>query len=229
MAGDPIAIELRYHSCLATSQGLGTLGPLSDLGLDHVVVDAAHANSGTAPVVPAVILPSLANAQLRGRGTRTWCKKVETTGERFDYLSSAEEVSEWPPQMTELACHPAEVHLVLSDNRRNHAAVNGEMLQRLLDQIDRPSETDQGLQLPLRADRARLPLSVPAPRSLLIIGAMAPGTGAKTCSINNVTRVGWRHLYPTLPVSDPCSSQRLVGNRTAVPNGQGLTLTAGGS
>ena len=96
--------------------------------------------------------PDIAYVRMHGRNTKTWYKKVETTGERFDYLYDAAELEEWLPRIAELSRRAAEVHVMFNNNRRNYATINAEQMQRLLGLLDRPPETDQGLQLPLLGD-----------------------------------------------------------------------------
>ncbi len=149
MAGHQVVVEFRHTSWLAPDRVPETLGLLADLGLGYVVVDAPQIGTGTAPLVPAVTDADLAYVRLHGRNARTWYKKTQTTGERFDYLYSADELAEWVPCVRDLAERAAEVHVMFNNNRRNYATVNAEQMMRLLGQLDRPPETDQGLQLPL--------------------------------------------------------------------------------
>lgn len=149
MAGDQVVVEFRHTSWLSPDQAPETLGLLNDLGFTHCVVDAPQIGSGTTQLVPAVTNPTLAYIRFHGRNSSTWYKKVKTTGERFDYLYRTEELEEWVPRVRELADRADEVHVMFNNNRRNYATVNAEQLMRLLGQIDRPPESDQGLQLPL--------------------------------------------------------------------------------
>jgi len=154
MAGDRVVVEFRHSSWLAPERTPETLGLLADLDLGYVVVDAPQVGTGTSPLVPAVTTPDLAYVRLHGRNTATWYKKTRTTGERFDYLYSPEELREWLPRIEELARRAAEVHIMFNNNRRNYNTVNAEQMMRLLGQLDRPPETDQGLQLPLLGENA---------------------------------------------------------------------------
>ena len=43
---------------------------------------------------------------------------------------------------------------MFNNNRRNYATINAEQMQRLLGLLDRPPETDHGLQLPLLGEQA---------------------------------------------------------------------------
>ena len=146
MNGDQVVVEFRHTSWLAPDRAPETLGLLSELGLGYVVVDAPQIGTGTAPLVPAVTDPDLSYVRLHGRNTTTWYKRTQTTGERFDYLYSEDELRGWLPRIEELARRAAEVHVMFNNNRRNYATVNAEQMQRFLGQLDRTAETDQGVQ-----------------------------------------------------------------------------------
>ncbi len=149
MDGDQVVVEFRHTSWLTPDHAPGSLALLNELGLGYVIVDAPQVGDGTAPMVSAVTDPDIAYIRLHGRNTRTWYKKVKTTGERFDYLYSADELNEVVPRVHELAKRADEVHVMFNNNRRNYATVNAEQMMRLLGQLDRPPESDQGLQLSL--------------------------------------------------------------------------------
>ncbi len=152
MADDQVVVEFRHTSWLTPERAPETLGLLAELGLGYVVVDAPQVGTGTSPLEPAVTDPDIAYVRLHGRNAQTWYKKTETTGERFDYLYAEDELREWLPRIEELTRRAAEVHVLFNNNRRNYATVNAEQMMRLLGLLDRPPETDQGLQLPLMED-----------------------------------------------------------------------------
>jgi uncharacterized protein YecE (DUF72 family) len=149
MEGDQVVVEFRHTSWLIPDHAPKTLALLNELNLGYVIVDAPQVGDGTAPLVPAVTDPDIAYIRLHGRNTHTWYRKVKTTGERFDYLYSAQELEELVPRVRELAHRATEVHVMFNNNRRNYATVNAEQMMRLLGQLDRPPESDQGVQLPL--------------------------------------------------------------------------------
>ena len=153
MADDQVVVEFQHTSWLTPERVPETLGLPAEKGVGHVVVDAPQVGTGTAPLVPAVTDPDLAYVRLHGRNTKTWFKKVETTGERFDYLCTEDELREWLPRVEELARRAAEVQVLFNNNRRNYAAVNVEQLMRLMGLLERPAEAGLRLQLPLLEGR----------------------------------------------------------------------------
>jgi uncharacterized protein YecE (DUF72 family) len=128
MADDPILVEFRNATWLTPEQREDTLGFLKELGLSYVTVDAPQIGTGTAPLVPAVTNTRLAYLRMHGRNTETWYKKVETTGERFNYLYSQQEVEELASVAGELAQRAESLHVIFNNNMQNYAVTNARMM-----------------------------------------------------------------------------------------------------
>src|SRR5207237_4518524 len=94
MADDPILVEFRNTSWLQRQHRDDTLGFLTEQGLAYVTVDAPQVGNGTAQKVVAVTDPDLAYLRMHGRNVDTWYKRVESTGERFNYLYNQTEIEE---------------------------------------------------------------------------------------------------------------------------------------
>lgn len=128
MADDPILVEFRNASWLKGAQTEDTLAFLRDLRLSYVTVDAPQVGTGTAPRVVAVTNPGLAYLRMHGRNTATWYKRVETTGERFNYLYSQPEIEQLAEDARALAEHAQLVHVIFNNNMQNYAVTNAEMM-----------------------------------------------------------------------------------------------------
>lgn len=128
MADDPILVEFRNVTWLQPDRREDTLGFLKELGLSYVTVDAPQTGAGTAPLVPAVTNARLAYLRMHGRNTETWYKKVETTGERFNYLYKPAEIEELAGVARGLSEQAREVHVVFNNNMQNYAVVNARMM-----------------------------------------------------------------------------------------------------
>jgi len=150
--GDQVVVEFRHTSWLSPDRAPETLGLLAELGLGYVVADAPQVGTGTTPLVPAVTDPALAYVRLHGRNTKTWYRKTEKTGDRFDYLYSAEELAEWVPRVTELARRARETHVMFNNNQRDYATRNAAEMARLLGRLAHPTPVEPGIQLPLLDD-----------------------------------------------------------------------------
>ncbi|HMM42319.1 MAG TPA: DUF72 domain-containing protein [Thermomicrobiales bacterium] len=133
MADDPILVEFRNRSWLTPAHREGTLEFLRGLGLAYVTVDAPQVGNGTVPLVPAVTNANLAYLRLHGRNTETWYKRVETTGERFNYLYKQAEIDELAGVAKQLAEKAREVHVIFNNNMQNYAVVNARMMIDALD------------------------------------------------------------------------------------------------
>jgi uncharacterized protein YecE (DUF72 family) len=129
MADDPILVEFRNKTWLTGKQKTAeTLEFLQGLGLSYVTVDAPQVGSGTAPLVPAVTNARLAYLRMHGRNKETWYKRVETTGERFNYLYKQSEIDELAGVASELAQKAHELHVIFNNNMQNYAVTNARMM-----------------------------------------------------------------------------------------------------
>lgn len=100
------------------------------------------------PPLAEVTNPALAIVRFHGRNARTWyLRDAASTGERFNYLYSEQELSEWLPKIEEMGRKAAEVHVLMNNNRENYAVLNARDAMRLLGQQP----------LPLVLERAQTP------------------------------------------------------------------------
>jgi uncharacterized protein YecE (DUF72 family) len=95
-------------------------------------VDEPQVGSGSVPTVLAATHPDLSIVRFHGRNAATWYKKVERTGDRFDYLYSEGELREWVPKVAELAGMAQEIHIFFNNNNRDFAVTNARQLTFLL-------------------------------------------------------------------------------------------------
>ena len=109
-----VLVEFRNRTWLTGKQTADTLEFLKDLGLSYVTVDAPQIGTGTAPLVPAVTNTRLAYLRMHGRNKETWYKRVETTGERFNYLYNQSEINELAGVARKLAEQAQELHVIFS-------------------------------------------------------------------------------------------------------------------
>lgn len=128
MADDPILVEFRNKTWLTGKQTGDTLEFLRGLGLSYVTVDAPQVGAGAAPLVPAVTNARLAYLRLHGRNKETWYKRVETTGERFNYLYKQPEIDELAAVARDLSQQARELHVIFNNNMQNYAVTNARMM-----------------------------------------------------------------------------------------------------
>jgi uncharacterized protein YecE (DUF72 family) len=151
MADDPILVEFRNKTWLEPRVRDDTLTFLKELGLAYVTVDAPQVGSGTAPKIVAVTNTDLAYLRMHGRNKETWYKRVENTGERFNYLYSEREVAELAEDARALAREAKEVHAIFNNNMQNYAVTNAKMMIEALGPWARVAEpttpVQQGLDI----------------------------------------------------------------------------------
>ena len=131
-ASDRLSIEFRHGSWLAPDTLPDILEFLRARKLSLTVVDEPQIGNASVPTVLAVTNPDLSVVRFHGRNTKTWYKKVENTGERFDYLYSDPELEQWTPNVGELARDAGEIHLLFNNNRANYAIRNAHRLTGIL-------------------------------------------------------------------------------------------------
>ncbi len=88
-------------------------------------------------VPPEVLVTSsdLALVRFHGRNAETWEKKGITPAERFRYLYSRDELSEWIPRIREVAKEAREVHLMFNNCYANYGTTNAREIADLLNDL----------------------------------------------------------------------------------------------
>ena len=144
LRGDPVLVEFRHRSWFEDDNRAEVLSFLEDLGSAHVVVDAPKTDAkNLVPTVVAVTSP-LAYVRLHGRNAETWNVRGGSASDRFDYLYTREELSEWVEPLRELSAGAQEVYVLFNNNKWScaprgygkgvvaQAATNGLMLKDVL-------------------------------------------------------------------------------------------------
>jgi uncharacterized protein YecE (DUF72 family) len=126
-------VEFRHRSWFDDGRWPETEELLRELDITYVGVDAPQLGSGTAPPHLAITSRKLSIVRFHGRNYKTWYKKVEKTGERFDYLYSPKELKQWVPAIRAAADQGVPVHVLFNNNRSNYAVVNAFDMAHLLD------------------------------------------------------------------------------------------------
>lgn len=130
---DRVAVEFRHRSW-GEPQVFETLTDLlGELGITYCAVDEPQLGSGSMAPLLATTTAGLAMLRLHGRNRRTWYRRVERTGERFDWWYDEAELAEIAERVGRLAREAAEVHVVINTNRSNQGPVNGLALAEILE------------------------------------------------------------------------------------------------
>jgi uncharacterized protein YecE (DUF72 family) len=139
---DPLVplVEFRHRSWLEPDERADTLAFLERHGLAFVSVDAPRTRASN--VIPSIAAATHAVAYVRfhGRNWKTWnIRGARTSGERFDWRYSAEELAEWVEPLARLADESEEAYALFNNNRNDYAPAGAQLLRRLLDDAEVPA------------------------------------------------------------------------------------------
>jgi uncharacterized protein YecE (DUF72 family) len=132
-AGDLVGVEFRNTSWYEEDHVEEVLAALRDMDVALTVVDEPNLGSGSAPTLLEVTHPRLTIVRFHGRNYQKWYARTATTGERFDYRYSEEELAEWVPRVERLAERTSTLHLLFNNNARDYAVTNARQLRLMLD------------------------------------------------------------------------------------------------
>src|SRR5262249_7770798 len=91
----PFSVEFRNKSWLEEERRAGVFDLLRSLGFAYVVVDEPETEVGGVPAVPVVTNERIAVVRFHGRNVSGWSRKGASVHERFNYVYSPGELSEW--------------------------------------------------------------------------------------------------------------------------------------
>jgi uncharacterized protein YecE (DUF72 family) len=121
LQGDRMLVEFRHRSWFEDDNRAEVLSFLEELGATNVVVDAPKTDAkNLVPTVVAVTSP-LAYVRFHGRNADTWNVRGGSASERFDYLYTREELSEWVEPLRQLSEEAEEVYVLFNNNRWSRA------------------------------------------------------------------------------------------------------------
>ena len=150
---DRMLVEFRHRAWYEEDQREETLRFLEEHEMSHVVVDAPRMDGKNVPLTVLGLTSPLLYLRLHGRNAETWNVRGGSASERFDYLYSGEELTEWVVPLKELSEQAEEAHVLFNNNNRSRvggrevaqAPTNAEMLRDLLEQEKVPvSRPDAG-------------------------------------------------------------------------------------
>jgi uncharacterized protein YecE (DUF72 family) len=124
LADLPCTVEFRNALWFSGANAEGTLRFLEEQGLTYVMVDEPQGLKSSVPPVVAVTDPALAVVRMHGRRAAMWEQAGIPVVERFRYLYSAEELTEWVPRIVEAAERAREVHVLMNNCYANYGTTN---------------------------------------------------------------------------------------------------------
>jgi uncharacterized protein YecE (DUF72 family) len=118
---DRMLVEFRHRSWFEDENRAEVLSFLEELGATNVVVDAPKTDAkNLVPTVVAATSP-LAYVRFHGRNAETWNVRGGSASERFDYLYTREELTEWGEPLRQLSEGSEEVYVLFNNNRWSRA------------------------------------------------------------------------------------------------------------
>jgi len=125
------AVEFRNASWLNDKNSERTLGFLRDRGIAFVMVDEPQGFKSSVPPVTAVT-SDLALVRFHGRNRDTWEAKGITPAERFRYLYTRDELSEWTAPIRHVASEARDTHVLMNNCYANYGTTNAREIAALL-------------------------------------------------------------------------------------------------
>ena len=126
-------IEFRHRSWMTEDERADTLSFLERHGLSYVSVDSPRTRASNVMPRIAAATHDVAYIRFHGRNWKTWNKKTKTSGERFDWLYSREDLEDWVGSIARLAEEAHEVYAMFNNNRYDYAPRSAQVLRGLLD------------------------------------------------------------------------------------------------
>ena len=127
-------IEFRHRSWMIEEERADTLAFLEQHGLAYVSVDSPRTRASNVMPRIAAATHDVAYLRFHGRNWKTWNKKTKTSGERFDWLYSREDLEDWVEPIARLAEEAREVYALFNNNRFDYAPRSAQVLRGLLDE-----------------------------------------------------------------------------------------------
>ncbi len=127
-------IEFRHRSWMTEEERADTLAFLEQNGLAYVSVDSPRTRASNVMPRIAAATHDVAYIRFHGRNWKTWNKKTKTSGERFDWLYSPEDLEDWVEPIAKLAEEAREVYAMFNNNRHDYAPRSAQVLRGLLDE-----------------------------------------------------------------------------------------------
>lgn len=141
-----LAVEFRHRSWFEGENRQQTLDLLRQNEMVNVICDEPQTGQGCIPLVAEVTYDAISIVRLHGRNAEMWYKKgLKTSGERFNYLYTNEELVDILAQVLPLAEQVSEMHILMNNNFGDYAVRNAltvrEMLGQTVDGGDHPVQS----------------------------------------------------------------------------------------
>ena len=133
LAPDRMAVEFRHISWVETDELERTLELLTSVGASYVCVDEPRIDRANALPPVAAATSDIAYVRFNGRNALTWNARVKTAAERFNYLYSVEELTEWVEPVRRLQEQTRTTYVMFNNCFADYAPRNARQMASLLD------------------------------------------------------------------------------------------------
>jgi len=133
LMGDlPIAVEFRHGSWLTERHREEVLKFLRDHRITYVIADEPQYRTlATVPFLPEVTT-GIAYFRLHGRNKEAWLKKGVETADRYDYLYSTAELTDFAATMKKVSAKARRAFVMFNNCRAGHAMRNALELLKII-------------------------------------------------------------------------------------------------
>jgi len=128
LSRDRLAIEFRHASWLAEERRSRTFELLRSLEATYVIVDEPQVASAVPPVCETTTAESY--VRFHGHNAENWTKRGITAAERYKYLYSERELSDWSSRLGKLDARA--VNVVFNNCYANFGVMNATTMKQIL-------------------------------------------------------------------------------------------------
>lgn len=151
--GYRLFVEFRDASWVADSVRRETMSFLVDRGMSFVSVDSPQFEDGRTMPPIAEATSDWACVRLHGRNRETWSAPTKSAADRFDYLYSRQELSEWEGPVRSLAAETNTTWVLFNNNKYDYAQRNAADMNEILEDLLLPVPHESG---PERCEQGEL-------------------------------------------------------------------------
>ena len=132
------AVEFRHASWLEQGEAARTLDLLEGLGAAYVCVDEPRLEAANVLPPLAALTSDTAYVRFHGRNAETWNIRTGSAAERFKYLYSMEELSEWVEPVRCLSERASTTYLMFNNCFADYAPRNARQMLSLFEGCEEP-------------------------------------------------------------------------------------------
>jgi uncharacterized protein YecE (DUF72 family) len=133
LAPHRVAVEFRHNSWVQPEVLEDTLELLTAVGASYVCVDEPRLQTANALPPITAATSDVGYVRFSGRNALTWNARVPTAAERFRYLYSSEELSEWVEPIRRLGEQTQTTYVMFNNCFADYAPRNAQQMASLLD------------------------------------------------------------------------------------------------